>query len=203
METQQASLRSLLHETAGFHGGATVSDLRIGNEVLEYIFNTTDSSMTTLETGSGFTTAVFAMRGCRHTAIAPFKNEFERIKTWCTERNISCDNISFIDGKSQEVLPRLMLPKLDMVVLDGAHEFPMPYVDFAYTYEAIKVGGRLVVDDLPIASVAMLAHFLNTEQGRWKAIMGNDKTMIFEKLCEFGRIDWFRQPFNNPQGTPQ
>jgi len=194
----QTSFKLLLTENAGFHGGANggVTDLRIGNEVLDYLFRTVDSSMTTLETGSGFTTATLALTGCRHTAIAPFPKEFDRIKSWCDSQSVSYENIDFIEGQSQYILPNLKLPKLDLVILDGAHEFPIPCVDFAFCVEAIKAGGRLVLDDLQIPSVAVLVSFLIKEAGRWKTLKSNPKTIIFEKCTEFGRIDWFNQPFN-------
>jgi len=92
----------------------------------------------------------------------------------------------------------MKLPKLDLVIIDGAHEFPMPCIDFAYTVEAIKKGGRLVVDDIKIPSVAILANFLYKETTRWKPIYGHDKTIIFEKLADFGRINWFEQAINIP-----
>jgi hypothetical protein len=42
----------------------------------------------------------------------------------------------------------------DYVFLDGAHSFPYPAVDWHYSMMALKIGGRLLLDDIPIPAVA-------------------------------------------------
>ena len=138
---------------------------------------------------------VFALTGSRHTVIAPAPSEFEITKAYCRERGIPTDQIDFIAEPSQKVLPALDLPPLDLVLIDGGHGFPTPYLDWFYTTGRLKKGGFLIVDDVWLWSCEILRDFLN-EQPEWELVDEYDeRTAIFRKL-EHGSewLEWTQQP---------
>ncbi len=57
---------------------------------LRFIYGNIDDQSATLETGCGMSTVVFALKGSRHTVIAPAPGEFEITKV--TNENVG--NIS-------------------------------------------------------------------------------------------------------------
>jgi hypothetical protein len=63
-------------------------------------------------------------------------------------------------ARSNAILPTLDLQggQLDFALIDGAHAFPQPIIDYFYN-ERLKAGGLLAVDDLTISSVSMLHGF--------------------------------------------
>lgn len=69
-------------------------------EALQFIFENVDDQCTTLETGCGLSTVVFALKGSRHTVIAPAPSEFEITKSYCRDRGIPASQIAFITEPS-------------------------------------------------------------------------------------------------------
>ncbi|HUF92789.1 MAG TPA: class I SAM-dependent methyltransferase, partial [Candidatus Limnocylindria bacterium] len=104
----------------------------------------------TLETGAGLSTILFLRRGvARHISITPYGNELDAIRTYCAKVGIDTGPLQAVCAGSQHYLPSAALPPLDLVLIDGAHAFPAPFLDWFYTAEALKIGGLMVVDDLP------------------------------------------------------
>lgn len=58
---------------------------------------------------------------------------------------------------------------LDFVFLDGAHSFPYPVIDWHYSIRALKIGGRLFLDDIPIPAVACVYRYMRSDPA-WKLI---------------------------------
>src|SRR5262245_39441317 len=102
-------------------------------DVLEYLDPTADARSTTLETGGGASTVLFALKGARHTCIVPYADEIERIKKYCAKRQISTAAVTFIADTSEQALPGLEQRSLDLVLIDGRHGFPAPFIDWFYT----------------------------------------------------------------------
>jgi hypothetical protein len=148
------------HEGAGTHG--------ILVELAEYIVANAGPGMTTLETGCGLSTVAFLHAGVsRHYAIAPIPDEFERLRAFCLAEGIPVDALVAVDAPSQRYLPGADLPELDIVLIDGDHSFPAPFIDWYYTAEKLKVGGLLIVDDLEIVTGRILADFLKADR-KWR-----------------------------------
>ena len=61
--------------------------------------------------------------------------------------------VEFVEGFCQETVPKYDLPELDFALIDGAHGYPFPELDYYYFYPKVKVGGLLVVDDIHIPTV--------------------------------------------------
>ena len=78
-----------------------------------------NATSSTLETGAGISTVVFALRQARHTCIAPDAPEFGRLKAYCAEHGIATDCIDFQPMRSDEFF-RLWQPRaLDLVLIES------------------------------------------------------------------------------------
>lgn len=162
---------------------------------LRFIFDNVDESCATLETGCGLSTVIFALRGSRHTVIAPAPREFEITKAYCSDRGIATGQIDFIPDVSQNVLPKVKTLPLDLVLIDGGHGFPTPYLDWFYTAGKLKKGGFLLVDDVWLWSCEILRDFL-VEQPQWEFVAEYEgRTAVFRKIEDGSEwLEWTQQP---------
>jgi hypothetical protein len=154
---------------------------------------------TTLEVGVGVSTVVFAASGTNHTAISCDPAEHERVREYCQQAGIDDSRLDFVVGMSDDVLPALLTRDrtLDMALIDGAHSFPLPVVDWHYVTRALKVGGRLLLDDIPVPAVGPVFRHMKLESG-WR-IDGifDDRAAAFTLIALPGQDDdWRCQPFN-------
>ena len=168
----------------------------ITEEVLRFISDRIDHSSCTLETGCGLSTVAFALTGAHHICITPSENEIELVKDYCRKNDISTDRITFCAEVSEKVLPRRDCEPLDLVLIDGRHGFPAPFVDFYYTANKLKIGGLLVIDDTWLWTGDVLKQHLLLEP-EWK--LETDfppRTTVFRKLAEGSQSkEWVDQPF--------
>ena len=162
---------------------------------LYFIHENINERCATLETGCGMSTVVFALTGARHTVIAPAPSEFEVTKAYCHDRGIPTGQIDFIAEASQNVLPTFVSPPLDLVLIDGGHGFPTPYIDWFYTAGKLKNGGFLIVDDIGLWSCEILRDFL-IEQPHWELVEEYDqRTAVFKKIKDGSEwLEWTQQP---------
>ena len=175
-----ASLRAdppALHESgascAGLHWPA-----------LEWIERTVQSGWATLETGAGLSTLVFAASGAEHESITPARDETERILAELRRREISSDQVRFHVGSSDEVLPSWEPRPLDLVLLDGAHGFPYPTLDWWYVARHLKPSGLLVLDDAYMSGVSALLDYLRSRPTwRVEEALGF-RTVVVRKLAD-------------------
>ena len=157
-------LDDILSDPPKVHGEGDVS-FQLSDEVLRFIDERTrEQGSTTLETGAGISTIVFALHHSRHICITPDAAQGERITAYCLHNGIAVDGLTFEIGRSEHVLPRLALPPLDLVLIDGRHGFPSPFIDWYYTAEALKPGGRLIIDDVQLWTGHELRSFLLGER---------------------------------------
>jgi hypothetical protein len=151
--------------------------------VLDWLEDHLDAGMTTLETGAGASTVLFAAAGCSHTAISPDPAEHERIRAYCETHGVDVSGVTFIAESSATALTGTWEPEpLDLVLVDGAHAFPYPMIDWFYVHEHLKVGGLMLVDDAQLPSVNMLVRYLR-ESPSWRqeAVVGY-RTPLFRRL---------------------
>ena len=132
----------------------------IGEDVLRFLARSVSPSTSTLETGAGCSTLIFALKGVCHTVVTPSPGEIERIRAYAGEKAISLDTVQFVAKASEEYLPFAGDSSLDLVLLDGKHAFPWPMVDFFFTADRLKRDGLLIVDDVKMRSVSTLIDFL-------------------------------------------
>ncbi len=153
----------------------------------------------TLETGVGASTVVFAASGAYHTAISPDATEHARVAEYCREIGVDPSRIAFVDGLSDDVLPAILTHErtLDVAFIDGAHSFPFPEVDWFYVTRALKVGGKLVMDDIPIPAVTPLFHHMSLEDNwRLDGVL-DDRAAAFTLLAPPVPEEWPNQRFND------
>lgn len=191
-------LRALLRDAPAFHQdeGQRPVSLHAAAEVLAVIEAAVQPGSRTLETGAGLSTVVFAARGAEHTCVTPAAAEVERIRAYCTDRGIGLDRVRFAIGRSERVLPGLEPTPLDLVLIDGGHGFPTPFVDWCYTAERLRVGGLLIVDDVHLWTGAVLRDFLAEEPGWTLRQEFAMRAAVFAKTAPSPALpEWFAQPF--------
>jgi Methyltransferase domain len=164
------------------HGGGTTS-VGLAWDALAWLETNVDATMSTLETGCGLSTAVFAAGGANHVTITPATDEFERLARYCESEGISLDRVRFIPEPSHVALPALSEDgPLDLALIDGAHGFPYPALDWFYIAPRLRIGGRVLVDDAHLPSVNVLVRYLRlNESWALEANLGA-RTPCFRKL---------------------
>jgi precorrin-6B methylase 2 len=166
-------------------------------ETLRLIQQLTAGVGSTLETGCGASTVVFAASGASHTAISPDPDEHRRVREYCDRIGVDHSRLKLIVGLSDEVLPSLPADRtLDVAFIDGAHSFPYPAIDWYYVTRMLSIGGHLVFDDVPIPAVAPLFRHMTLEPNwRLDAILDN-RAASFSLLAPPQPEEWSGQPFN-------
>ena len=161
-----ATLADVLRDAPAIHGPAGADALLthgLLEEALDFIDRTVRDGDRTLETGSGYSTILFALRGAHHTCITPSQAEIDRIRAYCEQHGISTERVDFRPQPSERVLPGLELGTLDLVLVDGSHSFPQVFLDWFHTASALRVGGHLIVDDVHVWTGRVLRDFLVAE----------------------------------------
>jgi hypothetical protein len=173
-------------------------------EVLAFIASRLEDGAITLETGSGHSTVVFVSKSKQHVAIAPDETERDAIVDFCEQHGIDTAPLTFVVAKSADALPTMTVPPLDMVLIDGDHAFPAPFLDWYYVADAVRKGGLLLVDDVQLRTGHVLRQFLLAEH-EWRHVCDLGKTTVFEKLAD-GAVTgkwWGAQPWGaTPYAVP-
>jgi Methyltransferase domain len=190
-------VQRLLTDKPSFHlGGQARWDALPGT--LGAIRQFASSGDTTIETGVGASTVVFAACGANHTAISPERGEHEQVREYCERIGIDTSRITFVQGLSDDVLPSLLgrSRTLDMAFIDGEHAFPLPVIDWYYITRSLKVGGKLLMDDIPIPSAGVLFRHMRVEPNWRLEGIFDDRAAALTMLAPAQEGDWFSQPFN-------
>jgi hypothetical protein len=158
---------------------------------LGWLEDNVTAGMATLETGSGSSTLVFAAAGAEHEAVTPDAEEEVRIRRECEGRGIDSSSVRFWIGLSHEVLPTLEPRPLDLVLLDGAHGFPYPVLDWWYVAPRVRVGGVVLLDDAYMPPVRVVVDALR-DQPAWEvAAPVGPRTVAVRKVAEgLPPFDW-------------
>jgi predicted O-methyltransferase YrrM len=106
------------------------------------------------------------------------------------------DHVAFEVGSSDEVLPGLAMSPLDLVLVDGAHAFPAPIIDWYYGAARLREGGVVILDDLQLRQVRLgLIEFLDADP-RWEPVEAQDKWAAYRRLTAGDlREEWRDQAF--------
>ena len=194
----QPSLDDLLGGELQLHTDAhgLPASWQLGTDVLRVLDESVNESSSTLETGEGLSTMLFALRRAQHTCVTPNAGAVGRIRSACDARGIPLDTVNFVIGPSELVLPGLDLAPLDAVLIDGRHGFPAPFIDYYYTADAVKVGGLVIVDDTQLWTGRVLREFLEAEP-EWRLMHDfAPRSAIFLRTHPGGRDkEWNDQPY--------
>lgn len=190
---------ALIEDKPAFHlhDGALTNSWSVHPDTLRFIYSLLSPGAVTLETGCGQTTVIFAIAGARHTCVMPNAGEAERVGNYCAKAGLPGD-ITFVVESSDVALPgdERIPSKLDFVLIDGAHAFPAPIIDWHYTARKLKIGGILGVDDYRMPSVRVLHDFLCNED-EWELLNIVQNTAFFKKLQEpKALVHWNGQKIN-------
>jgi Methyltransferase domain len=151
--------------------------------------------MTTLETGAGSSTLAFAAGGADHLAVTPDAGEERRIRAKAAALGIDASHVAFRLGPSHEVLPALEPRPLDLVLIDGAHGFPYPVLDWWFVAPHVRIGGRVLIDDAYMPPVRVLVDGLRRAPGWEVAGAVGYRTVIVRKTAdELPPWDWGGEP---------
>lgn len=158
--------------------------------------------MRTLETGSGLSTALFAALGAEHTCVTPAAVEAEHLRDYFARQDIPGDRVTFALEPSHVALPRLT-GAFDLVLIDGAHGYPLPIIDWFYAGSLLVHGGVLVVDDIPLPAVAALLDFLDRDP-RWEPLQRSERWAAFRRHSEGPLIEgqWDQLFYGVDAGRP-
>ena len=126
---------------------------------LEWLERNLRPEWSTLETGAGASTIVFAAAGTAHEAVTPDAGEEERIRARCSELGVDSGAVTVLIGPSHEVLARWEPRPLDLVLVDGAHGFPYPVLDWWHVAPHVRVGGTVLLDDAYLPAVSSIVDF--------------------------------------------
>lgn len=166
-----------------------------------FIAETARPRMRTLETGSGLSTALFAALGTDHTCVTPADVEAEHLRRYFDEQQISGDRVTFVIDLSDVALPKLE-GELDLVLIDGAHGFPLPMLDWFYACSHLRCGGVVVIDDVPLPAVAVLIEFLDADP-RWERLAGTEKWGAYRRRSQGSLLEGqWDQRFYTPGIAP-
>jgi hypothetical protein len=188
-------LADLLASAPGIHGSGEVT-YGLSEDTLRFLDDAVTSGSETLETGAGLSTLLFACKGAAHTCITPSAGEVERLRRHCADRGVSTGRVRFVVGESQRALPGLDAPArgLDLVLIDGGHGFPVPFVDWLFTAPRLRVGGLLVVDDTQLWTGEVLRDFLLSESA-WRPEATFSHGCAFRKVSDDVLKEWNLQPY--------
>jgi len=179
------------------HSGRTLT-LGIHGDLGRFLDETVRLGQVTLETGSGLSTMVLLGAGVsRHIVITPAADEVAAIQAACAERGIPTQALEPVLEPSQVYLPRANLPPLDLVLIDGEHAFPTPFIDWYYTAECLRIGGWMVVDDTQLVTGRILADFMQVDP-KWREAIRHPsgRFAVYQKLTHpIHDSEWMDQPY--------
>jgi predicted O-methyltransferase YrrM len=192
------------HPPTSVHGGRATYGVSLA--LCRFLDATVTPAAVTLETGAGLSTIVILRRGAaRHISVTPYPGEFDAIRTYCASVGIPTASWEPVTASSLDWLPSAALPPLDLVLIDGAHAFPAPFIDWCYTAESLKVGGLMVVDDLQLVTGRILADFMRAD-AKWDQVHRDQRFAVYRKRVHPVRDerDWLAQAWvadSNPVAT--
>jgi len=175
-------------------GGLGPGTMRAIAEICESL----PPDFTVLETGAGLSTLFFAACGAgTQICIAPDQALKERTLAAFAEHGLDPSRLDFRVARSEETLPGLTWTlQVDLVLIDGGHGWPTPFVDFCYAGRALRQDGILIVDDVQLYSCSQLYLLLEAQPG-WRLLSVVDRKMaFFQKLTSARYLpEWGSQPF--------
>jgi hypothetical protein len=153
------------------------------------------------ETGTGKSTLLLSHLSPRHTVFTKDDaGDGDSLAGVRASPLLRREAVELVVGPTQRTLPgyRFRDP-LDLVLIDGAHGFPFPHLDYYFLYPHLAAGALLVLDDVHVRSVNDLFRFLRTdpmfepvEVVRTTAFLRRTDAPPFDPFGD----GWWMQPYN-------
>lgn len=156
-----ALIEMIISDPPRIHPGAPIGVWSTDADCYRFLAERAVPGARTLETGCGISTIVLAASGSDHTCVTLGQNEADGIVAWCRDHNVDVPNLRFAVGPSTDVLPTLERSPLDLVFIDGGHQFPTPVIDWFYTAPRVRMGGVIVLDDLQLPAPRLVADYMS------------------------------------------
>jgi Methyltransferase domain len=121
------------------------------------------------ETGSGKTTVLLSQLADHHlsftmdeTIAFGDKSNLQFVKQCPLFR---ANKTTIVIGPTQRTLPNHKFTDLiDLALIDGAHGYPFPELDYYFLYPHLRAGAVLIVDDILIPTIGRMAEFLAEDE---------------------------------------
>jgi Methyltransferase domain len=192
-------VQQLLTDKPSFHlGGRAHWDAL--PSTLEAVRAAAKNGDSTIEIGVGASTVVFAASGADHIAISPDVKEHELVRAYCDRIGVDRSRVRFVEGLSDDALPSLLGRDrtIDVAFVDGAHSFPIPVIDWYYVTRSLKVGGKLLLDDIPIPAVGQIFRHMKLEPDwRLDGVFDARSAQFTLLALPDAEDNWISQPFNS------
>jgi predicted O-methyltransferase YrrM len=115
------------------------------------------------ETGSGASTLLFSQLSAQHTVFA-LDAGTNSIRAIQSSPLLRSDVVTFVEGPTQQTLPRHVFPHpLQLVLIDGPHGYPFPDLEYYYLYPLLDRDALLIVDDIHIPTITNMFDFIRTD----------------------------------------
>lgn len=150
------------------------------------------------ETGCGLSTIILSQACSHHTSFTISEgNSASKVQSEALFRS---EKVEFIFGPSQRTLPLHAFNRpLNLVLIDGAHGWPFPELDYYHFYPHILPGGTLIIDDIHIPTIARLCEVLR-DDSMWEHVADVRYTSFFRRtsapLFNPTGDGWWQQNFN-------
>ncbi|MGA8894555.1 MAG: glycosyltransferase, partial [Planktothrix agardhii] len=152
-----------------------------------------------VETGCGVSTILLSnISKINHKCFALPRGDLDTVKS---SPLLNKATIEFVEGPTQKNLPRHNFSeKLQLALIDGAHGYPFPEIDYYFIYPYLDQGALLIIDDIWIPTIQNLYLFLKEdEMFELLEVIGN-RTALFRRtnaalLDPYGD-GWWVQNYN-------
>lgn len=172
--------------------------------VLKWIAAHVTDSMTTIETGAGYTTVLLGALAKQHYCCTLQAREIEKISKYVAQLGLPLEKISFLLGSTDETLPKIELKQVfDFAYIDGNHGYPFPALDWHYIDLRLKVGGIVGMDNVELRPVREHCDFLQ-ENGTYELIDTVSEgyfVHFYRKLADECR-EWVAQAYGRAKRDP-
>jgi hypothetical protein len=150
-----------------------------------------------VETGCGGSTIVLSHISERHIAFA-IEGEDRTISELRLHPKLQSEKVVFVDGETRDTVhSHQFSDRIDILLLDGPHAYPLPQVEFAYLFPHLREGGWIVIDDIQIPAVHELFQFLRSDP---QVVLEEVavRTAVFRRVSvlDNGADGWHLQPIN-------
>lgn len=170
-------LRKQIFEAAQGRGESWHQAGNLPARVLDFMWNALDLHFPggpnlTIETGCGLSTILLNARSRQHISftLGETDDSLERVRGSAL---FDGANTKFVLGPSQgtlhdfrgrlaglEIDPTL---NIDFALIDGAHAYPFPELDYWHIYPHLNSWGLLAVDDIQIPTIHRLYEFIRAD----------------------------------------